>query len=208
MPDTHYTTVSSVKDAMRINYDSDDDLLLTANVEAASRMIDGYCSRHFYADDSATARIFRASDCSVCHTDDISTTTGLVVETDTTGSGTFDVTWASTDYQLEPLNGRRSGQAWPYHTLRAVASREWPLYGSLSRHEALVRVTATWGWAAVPEPVAQACLIQAISLAKSKDAPLGFAGFGDMGALRMSAALHPTARTLLQPFRKHAVKVA
>lgn len=203
-----YVLLEDMRSAMRIT-DSDDNLLMELHIEAASRMIDGWCGRRFHVDGGATARTFRASNPGVVFVDDISTTTGLVIKTDTTGDGTFDTTWTAADYQLEPLNGQRSGQTWPYHTIRASGSFDFPIWGTSSNGcEALVEVTAVWGWPAVPEPVRNACLIQAISLTKAKDAPLGFAGFGDMGAMRMTAALHPTAKALLQPFRRNAVKVA
>lgn len=201
-----YCTLDDVTAALRMGNDTNDDAAIERAVEAASRLIDGYCSRHFYAD-TVSARVFRATNCNIVDVDDISTLTGLVVATDSSGDGTFDVTWSASDYQLEPLNGRRSGQAWPYHTLRAVGSYDFPTYGTRG-HEALVEVTAAWGWAAIPAAVVDACVIQTVSQFKAKDAPLGFAGFGDMGAMRMSATMHPTARTLLAPYRKHAVKVA
>lgn len=212
-----YVLLEDVRSALRIT-DEDDTALHEMHINAASRLIDSWCGRHFYAETVASARVFRAANPRIVMCDDISTTTDLVVKTDTTGNGTFDTTWDSGDYQLEPLNGRRSGQAWPYHTLRAVGSYDFPIYGTRSGTEALVQITALWGWPqsssddhgelTVPEAVKNACLIQVTSLLKAKDAPLGFAGFGEMGAIRMSAALHPTARVLLEPYRKTRVKVA
>jgi hypothetical protein len=202
-----YVLLEDVKSALRVQ-DSDDDVMIELAIESASRAIDGHCGRHFYAESEATARTFVASSSHLCHVDDISTTDGLIVKTDTTGAGTFGITWTANDYQLEPLNGRRSGQAWAYDTIIAVGAHYFPKWGTLNRGEALVQVTATWGWPAIPEPVRQATLIQAVSLFKGKDAPLGVAGFGDVGAIRMSSMIHPQALMLLKPFRRTGVLVA
>jgi len=203
-----YALLEDVKGAMRIT-DADEDITVEAVIEAASRLIDAYCDRSFTpATGTPTARTFVADNCGLCRVDDFQTTTGLVVKTDGTGDGTFDLTWSSSDFQLEPLNGRRSGQAWPYHTIRAVGSHDFPTVGARWSGQALVEVTADWGWTATPDAVNKATIIQAVSLFKAKDAPLGFAGFGDMGQLRVSSFMHPQATLLLRPYRRHAVKVA
>lgn len=202
-----YVAINVVKSAMRIT-DDDDNAGLELAIESASRLIDNHCDRQFYQDGSATARVFVARSPHLVHVDDISTTVGLVVKTDTSGDGTFDTTWTSSDYQLEPLNGRREGVAWPYDALRAVGSYDFPVYGTNNNSEALVQVTAQWGWASVPTAVKQACVIQAVSLFKAKDAPLGVAGFGDLGGVRVSSYLHPQAKMLLAPYRRKSVLVA
>ena len=192
--------------------DAEDDARLFMACDAATSMIQAHCDRQFIADTTATARVFVASTPWTCHVDDISTTTDLVIKTDEDDDGVFETTWSAADYQLEPLNGRLSGQAWPYTTIRGVESREFPFdYG-----RALVQVTARWGWATtdattvayLPSAVVQAAQIQATSLYKSADAPLGIAGFGDIGIMRLRQALHPVAIALLAPFRKEAVLVS
>jgi hypothetical protein len=203
----------SLKVLLGITYtDSEDDARLIMACDAATSMIQAACDRQFIAETTATARVFVASTPWVCQVDDISTTTDLVVRTDEDDDGVFETTWATTDYQLEPLNGRLSGQAWPYTTIRAIESREWPFdYG-----RALVQVTARWGWSAtdatttayLPSAVVQAAQIQATSLYKSAEAPLGIAGFGDIGIMRLRQALHPVATALLAPYRRDPVLVA
>lgn len=202
-----------LKAVLGISYsDSIDDARLIAACDAATSMIQAHCDRQFIAETSATTRVFVASTPWIVEVDDISTTTDLVVKTDEDDDGVFETTWASTDYQLEPLNGRLSGQAWPYTKLRAVESREWPLeYG-----RSMVQITARWGWATsdatvvdyLPAAVTQAAEIQATSLFKSTDAPLGIAGFGDIGVMRLRQAMHPVAMALLMPFRREQVLVA
>ena len=203
----------SLKDLLGIAFtDAEDDARLIMACDAATSMIQAHCDRQFIADTTATPRVFVAGTPWIVQVDDISTTTDLVVKTDEDDDGVFETTWASTDYQLEPLNGRLSGQPWPYTSLRAVDSREWPLeYG-----RAVVEITARWGWKTsdatvvdyLPSSVVQAAQIQATSLYKSAEAPLGIAGFGDIGIMRLRQALHPVAASLLAPFRKETVLVA
>jgi hypothetical protein len=64
-----------------------------------------------------------------------------------------------------------------------------------------VKVTAKWGWLAVPDAVQQATLFLANQYYKTaREAPLGVAGFGDFGAVRVRAM--PQVENLLQPLRK------
>lgn len=166
-------------------------------IEAASRTIDGICGRRFYSDAAATARTYHAEAYWSVLVDDFHTTTDLVVKTDTGDDGTFETTWASTDYELLPRNGIMNGvEGWPYTTVRAVEGRTFPC-----GKRASVQVTAKWGWAAVPPAVEQACVIAALDFWKAKDAPFGIAGIeGDGTVARVRS--NPQVRALLAPFMK------
>ncbi|HEX6969857.1 MAG TPA: hypothetical protein VF174_13755, partial [Micromonosporaceae bacterium] len=136
--------------------------------------------------------------------DDFHTTTDLVVATDTGDDGTYATAWAASDYELEPVNGMVSGQSdWPYYRIRAVGSHDFPQCG---RRRNTVQVTAQWGWAAVPGPVKEACLIVAEELFKLSDAPFGVAGFGEFGPVRVR--MNSRAQSLLAPYRRNPVLVA
>ena len=203
-------TEDDLKELLGIG-DTVDDNRLTLAADAATQMVQAYCDRHFVQQAAATARVYVASTPWLVEVDDISTTDGLVVKTDEDDDGVFETTWATGDYQLEPLNGKMGGQTWPYTRLRAIQSREWPSdFG-----QAVVQVTARWGWANpddsslyIPQPVLQAAQIQGVSIFKSADAPLGIAGFGDIGIMRLRQAMHPVAAALLAPYRRDPVLVA
>jgi hypothetical protein len=187
-----YATLTDVKNALRITDALDDSLLETA-IESASRMIDGYTARTFYNAGTAV-RNFAATDDLTCIIDDaISVTT--VQSTDEIGDSY--TTWKATDYQLEPLNSRSDGLYMPYTGIRAVNDYAFPVVDQ----QALVRVTAVWGWASVPTAIKQATIIQASRLFKRLDSPLGVAGFGDMGAIRVGRYLDPDVEQLAMPFR-------
>jgi hypothetical protein len=192
-----YASLNQVKAALRIT-DTVDDSLLEMAVESASRLIDGYCGRSFFSQGSAI-RFYAPDNPYLVQVDDLSSGT-VTVRTSSAADGNFDVTWGALDIQLEPLNGRTEGQAWPFTRIRAVGDYLWPSdeYG-----EATVQLTATYGWpGGIPINVTQAAIIQASRIFKRLDSPLGVAGFGDMGAIRVGRGLDPDVAQLVEPYRK------
>jgi len=193
---THgYATLNQVKAALRIS-DSVDDALLEMAVESASRLIDGHAARQFWQAGTAS-RYFVAQDDFVVETDDLASGT-VTVQTAQDADGIFDTTWKTTDFQLEPLNGVLDGIAWPYTSIRAVGDYLWPISGG----EALIKVTGVWGWPSVPIAIKQACIIQASRIFKRLDSPLGVAGFGDLGAIRVTRDLDPDVAQLVMPYKR------
>lgn len=184
--------------------DTADDDALTAALAVASRGIESCTHRQFNDAGSATSRVYTAESRRLVKPDDFSTTTGLVIETDTTGDGTYDTTWTSADYELRPLNGVVDGvSGWPYWRVRAVsASRLRFPCGD----RAAVRVTARWGWTAVPAPVKEATLILAEDVFKLKDSPFGAGGYGEYGRIR--ARENPNVWLRIQPYVRDSVLVA
>lgn len=190
-----YCTLAQIKAAARIQ-DSVDDSLLEMAVESASRAIDGHAGRYFYSTGTAT-RYFTAEDAFLCEIDDLSGT-AITLMTSANANGLFDITWDTIDYQLEPTNGVVDGLAVPYTRIRATQNYLFPILGG----EALVKLTGVFGWASVPTSITQACIIQASRIFKRLDSPLGIAGFGDMGAMRVSRYLDPDVEQLVAPYRR------
>jgi hypothetical protein len=187
-----YATLTDVKNALRIT-DAIDDSLLEVAIESASRMIDSYTARTF-SNAGTAVRNFAATDALNLIIDDaISVTT--VQSTDEIGD-TY-TTWTANDYQLEPLNSRSDGLYMPYTGIRAVNDYTWPVVDQ----QALCRITAVWGWAAVPTAIKQATIIQSSRLFKRLDSPLGVLGMGDLGQIRVSRYLDPDVEQLAMPFR-------
>lgn len=201
---TYLCSSDDVKEALGIPIPDDvDDTRIELAVSAATNMIQQYCRRQFTTDANASARVYVAVNPDLVFTEDFYTTSGLIIQTDGGATGTFSTTWTTSDYQLEPLNGETYGESWPYHTVRATGSLYFPRdYG-----EALVRVTAKWGWAAIPPAVQQAAILQSITIFKSSDAPFGATPFAETGILRLRSALHPTAAALVQDYRKDPVGI-
>jgi len=197
-----YATRNQVKAALRIGTaDTLDDDLIDNCVGAASRLIDGYCNRRFWQSGTAEARVFQAEDSFYCSIDDVAGT-ALTLKTSSQADGTFDVTWKVSDYQLEPLNGNLDGLTWSYDKIRAVGDYLFPTVNANYGEQALVQVTAVFGWPSVPEPITQATIIQASRIFKRYDSPLGVAGFGDLGAIRVSRFLDPDMAQLVEPYRR------
>ena len=190
----NYVALSTLKSALGITGSTDDDFLNLA-IDAAEQGIDDLCGRVFTAAGSTSARTYRASPY-LAVTDDISTLTGLVVKTDTAADGTFDTTWASTDYQVEPLNNITKGRS--VNNLRAIGSYTFPVYGD---GQVSVEVTAKWGWPAVPDPVKQSALMLSSRLYGRKASPMGVIGVGDFGPVRISRS-DPDVAFLLMDYKR------
>lgn len=187
-----YATLADVKAALKIQ-DNLDDSLLEIAVESASRLIDGYTGRYFYNAGTAT-RNYAANDSWTVTIDDLQSVSE-VATTDEVGNA-YTV-WTTNDYQLEPLNGLSGGLTQPYTSIRAVNQYVWPFLAD----RALVRITGVWGWASIPTAVKQATILQASRIFKRNDSPLGVAGFGDMGVVRVGARLDPDVQHLVDPYR-------
>lgn len=188
-----YATLNQLKSAMRIPVaDTTDDDLLETSIESASRQIDGHCQRRFYS--TSATRVFTPSDSYLCETDDIVSISELITSSD--GDG-FDTTWQTTDYQLEPLNGVAGGLDTSYTQIRAVGDFLFPTYGQ----EATVKITGVFGWTSVPTAIEQATIILAQRQFKRYDSPLGVAGFGDLGVIRVSG-VDPDVAKLIAPYRR------
>jgi hypothetical protein len=192
-----YCTLAELKEILRI-LDTVDDELLEARINEASRVIDQHCNRRFYADATASARLFTSIDGNTIFVDDISSTTGLVVKSDSAGDGTYATTIAAADFQAEPLNAIVKGTP-----ITSIAARLAGAF-SMAAVPAGCQVTAKWGWPAVPDPVHSACLILAGRLVKRGDSLLGVAGFGELGAITVRA-IDPDVERMLRPYRIHVV---
>lgn len=178
--------------------DSVDNDRLERVIETVSRLIDEYCGQFFY-DAKEQTRYFTA----------IPSRRGIIVPVDplravdtlsvsTTDGGEYSARAAST-FVLEPRNNPSASPARPYETVR---------FPRLNFHMVPdgVEIVGTFGWAAVPRQVTEACLIQSSRIQKRKDAPFGIADVPSLegGGMRLSARLDPDVELLLKPFRRPA----
>jgi len=188
-----YTTLAEVKAILRITDDVDDALLETC-VESASRQIDTHTERVFLS--TTATRVFTPESSYLCTIDDLSTLTTL--KTSSAANGTFNITWEATDLQLEPLNGLTGSYYSPFTRIRAIGDYVFPSV----MQEATVQVTGVFGYGtSIPVDVKQACNLLSIRQFKRYDSPLGVAGFGDIGIVRVSR-VDPDIEALLGPYRK------
>lgn len=192
-----YVSLALVKKALRITDDIDDEIL-ELSIGAASREIDGYCERVFYA--TTETRVFVPRDSFTVEIDDLSSLTTLKTST---GGDTFDTTWSASDLQLEPVNGVAGGLESPATRIRAVGDYVFPTFEprNVNHYEATVQVTGTFGFTPIPVAVEQAALLLTLRQFRRYESPLGVAGFDAMGAVRVGR-IDPDVQKLIDPFRR------
>jgi hypothetical protein len=192
-----YCSLADLKAALRVQ-DSIDDSLLELAIESASREIDGYCERVFYS--TSATRVYAPTNIYTVTTDDIISVTTLKSSSD---GVTYDITWATSDYQLEPLNNVAGGLVGsPFTRIRATGSYLMPTFsvGTFYENEALLQVVGVFGWSAIPAAIRQATVILAMRLFKRLDSPMGVIS-NDLGSMRVGR-VDPDVEALLSPFRK------
>jgi hypothetical protein len=175
---------------------------LETAIESSSRDIDAYTERVFFnTGATAVTRIYIPENIYLLETDDIIAVTSI--KSDTTGEGGFDQTWATTDYQLEPLNGLAGGIATPFTRVRAVGDYLWPIYEprDINAGQASVQIVARFGFASIPSAIKQATILSSLRAYKRYESPTGVLGFSDMGVVRVGR-LDPDVERLIQPYRK------
>jgi len=196
MPRTTYASVSSLKARVGIT-DAVDDTVLGAVLEAVSRGIDNYCGRIFYLTAAATVRTYTPLHSDTVLIDDCVALTAVVTDAD--GDRTYEDTWTATDYDLLPENASTDGK--PYTEIAVTPDGDYSFPVGIRKG---LKLTGTWGWPAVPDPVNEACLIQAARVFKRKDTPFGISGSPEMGQMRIGR-LDPDVLWLLEPYRFVAV---
>lgn len=158
---------------------------------STTRWVDGYCRRQFNLATAASARYFDVLRDGIVLVDDIGDET-IAVATDTSSDGTFATSWTVSDFQATPLDALDQGR--PVTSLGAVGDFSFPR--STSRR-GLVRVTAKWGWPAVPDDVLEACYIQAARVYKRRESAEGVLGNADFGLVRVGSRLDPDVEQML-----------
>jgi hypothetical protein len=197
-----YAEIPDLRVALTIPGIDEDPKLLPALL-AASRDVDHHCDRRFWQDSAVKTRVYWPDDNCEVVVDDISTLTGLVVKTDTGDDGTYATTLTiGTDFIVLPPNAEDEDPAEPYTMIRLVnPSYSLPTWGS---GRPSVQVVAKFGWAAIPDEVMQATVIQATQLYKAPAAAFGGIQLGiDGSVLRVRSQLNPMAAELLQYRVRH-----
>ncbi len=140
-----YATVDVLKDALNIAGADDDNRLLRL-AEAASRAVDGYCNRHFYA--LRATRLFDGSGGNALLVPDLVSIDEGGLRTDGNLDGVFETTWPETGYMLLPANADPASASnpasRPYTRIEAAGAD-----GGLRRFptgRGTVRVAGLWGW--------------------------------------------------------------
>lgn len=202
-----YATLAGLRARLGITGVSDtaDDAVLEAVIESVSRAIDDYTGRRFYA--ATQTRYFTPESGRRLMVDDLLSVTTL--KTDDDADGTYETTWAATDYALAPYNAQLESVPQPYWRIEVTPYGVYWFPAGVQRG---VQIVGSWGFSATtPDVIEQACLFQAAHEFRSQQMPLGVSG---TGSLRVSdefandvrlTGLHPVTRRLLETYRRISV---
>ena len=160
-------------------------------LDTASAMVDQDTGRVFTST-VATKTLMSAGEQMLVVPDLVSVTS---IKVDEDGDGVFEETLAATDYELLSFNETHAG--WPYQAINRIDD-VWPIpvWGGRRR---LVEVAGTWGWASVPVPIKQACLIMAARQVARGNASLGVQGVSDFGPFSIRNS-DPDYIALIRPY--------
>lgn len=186
-----YTTVATLKTRLSIS-DATDDTTLGLVLDGVCRAIDGHCGQSFYKDSAASIRYYTAVDKRTVFVDPLVSVTTLATDGDV--DRTYSQTWAATDYDLMPANAASRDR--PYTWLEQAPDGDY----NFPTRSLGVKLTAVFGWPAVPAAVSEAALLWAERIFKRKDAPFGIASFIEAGEMRLIKEIDPDVVTLLKPF--------
>ena len=173
--------------------DTASDYEMILSIQTVTDWITSYCGQHFYQ--VTEVRTFVPYDLYQIPVDPLVSVSSL--DLDYSGSGVYDTHWVQNvnfqllrDTGMYNINAR--GIPRPYTQVQVIgANSGGPLsffpYIWAFTPQNRVQITGTWGWPVVPPNVAQAALILAADLFKSKDAPWGVAGVGDLGLVKVQS---------------------
>jgi len=202
-----YATPDELASFVRID-DVADEIVITAAIDAASRMIDHACdpspghTRQFGKTDAPEDRYYTATPRGygpsvrgqwVARLDDLASVVGLVVAV-AVSVGAESYTPVTGTAAL-PRNATALGR--PFTEILFAGSS----YPSPPLLADAVRVTGVWGWPAVPDTIHEACLLQSSRLLARRDAPFGVAGSAEVGSeVRLLAKVDPDVEAMLRPY--------
>ena len=200
-----YVTLAEIKTYLGLSGSGQDSNLENA-VESASREIDAYCDRFFYQTDSED-KYFTPTYVLELNVPDISTPRGLVVKIDSNDDGSHDTTLTvNTDFYLKPLdagNQVNGVQFAPITNISILDTRSSERFDPTIVKQ--VKVTAQWGFSAVPDAIKQATLLQATRLFKRKDSPFSVYGNPETGTGELFNKFDPDAMKLLKAYQKRTL---
>lgn len=191
-------TEAQLKSWLNID-DSGDDAILALVTASASQMVRSYCGRSFEVDaaQAATARYFTPLGEYAVFVDDCWSISE--VATDDGDDGTYSTLWTASDWQAIPVNGvgPNGMSGFPYTQINTVGALEFPWAARPA-----VKVTAKWGWSALPSDVLQATLMVGAEIYRARS--------GGFEVFTADASFTPIRRNMLvrdtlNPYRsRHA----
>jgi hypothetical protein len=190
-----YVTRNDVKNALGLGTAAltpeDDEIDQVVN--SVSRAIDDACGRFFYS--AAGTVLYTAEDFLYLPIDDFSAITAIVIDEQNTGTPNVTLT-ASTDYRPEKSTAI---PGFPYTAIRIASfgTKTFPVGVTEG-----VSVSGTRGFAAIPQPIIAATLLQCVRTHARRNSPYGVAGSPDGGIIRLLSRLDPDVELMIRPYRR------
>ena len=178
-----YCTLDELKAPGRLDIgdnDSIDDTHLESVITAVSRCIDADRNRRFYA--VSETRYYTPETALFVPVDDLLSVTTL--KTDENGDGTYERTWATTDYYLYPYNAVVNGRSY-------IAIERSLLSNYLfTRVRKSVEIAGSFGYSTTtPAAIKEACLLICARVWGRNKKPYGISGSADLGTLEVINAV-------------------
>lgn len=194
-------------------------------IQCVTNWVNSYCGEPFYQ--VVESRTYMPTNIWTLETDAIVSTpaivSNIVTKLDYEGTGVFSTNWGAptfaggsgnsmytlktgTEEITNNYNINSDGVPVPYRQLQmltglggvSTAPGQWLPFVWPFTFQNRVQITGAFGWPFVPPNVANAAMMLAVDLFKSKDAPWGVAGIGDLGIVKVQS--NPWVVELLRPY--------
>lgn len=204
-PVNGYCALADLRSSPLLNFEAaytTDDQLLCDVITSVSRGIDKQTSRYFYKSTASEERYFTANNYSRVFVGDVVSVTALSTDT-LDGSRTYPVAWSATDYDLWPYDAATGSEPEPYRFIEVTTAGLYQFPVSVRKG---VKLSAVFGWSAVPEMINSACLIWSARLYKRYATPLGTSAMSTLGAMSIKVPPpDPDVELMLSNYRMVAV---
>jgi hypothetical protein len=175
-----YATLAQIKAPDRLNItDIVSDTPLENTITTVSREIDKYCGQYFYktSTGSTDTRYFTAVESERLLVGGFVSVTALYTDS-LAGDRSYPYTWATTDYDLFPYDAATLSEPEPYRWLDVTPRGQYKFPVDLAKG---VKLTAVYGWPAVPAGITEACLLWSMRLHARYKTPLGISSMSALG---------------------------
>lgn len=195
-----YATLAQLKAELGVpTTDVRSDERLQGLLEAVSRLIDAECNTQFYS--ASETLYYTPSFLNELLVDDILSVSSLM--TDASGDGTYELTWAPTDYVLAPYNAQTGSQPRPYWRIECAYAGRYSFPVGVPRGVKLTVLRGFCDLTALPSGVEAVCLRESLFQAQANVTPYGMtAGDGSGGAAApTTVSLSKYSKLMLAQFK-------
>jgi len=175
-----------------------DQTAIESAITAISRAIDDITARRFFA--TTETRYFTADRHDYLRVYDLLSITADKLLTDEDGDRVYEQIWATTDYDLMPLNASLDGEPYTWIELTPNGDYSFPLVSKG------VSINGSFGYSSTTPPaIEEACLLATHRLMKRASTPLGVSANTNLGQVNViikTLAADPDIMGLIMPYVK------